>query len=64
MLSLCVGVGVTYYLEIAQNLHIAKSILSSGIAKGTLIVLFLNLVLPEEAMPKSADLNEPDNANL
>ena len=55
MLSLGVGVGVTYYLEIVQNLHVAKSILSSKIAKGTLIVLFLNLVLPEEAMVKSAD---------
>lgn len=66
MLSLCAGVGVAYYPEIAQNLpDAAKSVLSSGIATGALMALFLNLVLPQEsATPKSADLTEPENANL
>lgn len=49
MLSLCAGVGVAYYPEIANNLpDAAKSVLSSGIATGALTALFLNLVLPQE----------------
>ena len=66
MLSICAGVGVAYYPEIAQNLpDAAKSVLSSGIATGALMALFLNLVLPqEEATLESADLTDPENANL
>ena len=66
MLSLCAGVGVAYYPEIANNLpEAARSVLSSGIATGALMALFLNVVLPKEkATPEDADLTEPENANL
>lgn len=66
MLSLCAGVGVGFRPEIAQNLpEAARSVLSSGIATGALMALFLNLVLPgRKATPEDADLTEPENANL
>jgi|GEM_PF-6012569 len=60
MLSLCTG-GVAYYPGIARNLLDAvEKVLSSGIATGAFIALFLNLVLSESATLTGADLTNGD----
>jgi len=48
-ISLSIGLGVTYFPEIAQSLPAFLEVLfSSGVAVGAVLAVFLNLIVPEE----------------
>jgi NCS2 family nucleobase:cation symporter-2/xanthine permease XanP len=48
-ISLSIGLGVTYFPEIAQSLPSFLEVLfSSGVAVGAVLAVFLNLIVPEE----------------
>jgi len=48
-ISLSIGLGVTFFPEVAQNIPDAiKVLFSSGVAVGAIIAVTLNLIIPEE----------------